>query len=43
MRLLIVFYAAVLILGSLSVIEWVVSRIARRLLEKPAKRARIAR
>lgn len=44
MRLLIVCYAAGLILGSLQLIEWLVSRIARRVLGlKPPKRARIAR
>jgi hypothetical protein len=42
MRLLIVAYAVGLMLGSLSVIEWVVVRLVRWWLASP-KRARIAR
>ena len=44
MRLLIVLYAAGLILGSLSVIEWVVVRLVRWwLADPPPKARRIAR
>jgi len=43
LSLFIVVYAAGLLLGSLSVIEWLVKRIARLLLADRPKRARIAR
>ena len=41
-RLLLLFYGVGLLFGSLSLIEWLVARIAR-LLARPATRARIPR